>query len=303
MLERSLLTFMSVARRAFRNTWVHRLAITNWAYRSLVKLLYGGAEKEVEFRGNRYLLSTRDVSIVPSLISQEYEAFELDVFEPLLRPGMRVMDIGANIGIYAVIAGKRIGSRGRVYAFEPVCENVDFLRRNVELNALKNVDIVPAAVGNEHGRTRMQLSPNDIGTHSVAAKGANDIGSLGVRKRHLGVLLTTIDRFVEDRSFRPDVIKMDIEGYEPFAIQGAARTLRQQPILFMEFSAPHIEKYGADPVALLRRLMETYRSGYLIDERARRLVPIQRPERMRRLWNSNLLFIPERLSHLLRWRE
>jgi FkbM family methyltransferase len=302
MIERFGLAVMKVARNAFRNTWVHRLPITTWAYRSIVRLIYGDAENEVQFRGGRYVISTADVSVVPTLISQEFEAFELDLFEQFLRPGMRVMDIGANIGIYTVIAGKRVGSHGRVYAFEPVPENLAFLRRNVELNGLRNVETIPAAVGHQHGWTRMLLSPKDIGTHSVAVRGETDIDTISMsEERYLDVPLTRVDRFALDHSVQPDVIKMDIEGYEPFAIQGAVRTLRQQPILFIEFSPPHIEQYGSDPEVFLRSLVETYDSGYLIDERARRLVPIQRPERMRKLWNANLLFMPGRFTHQLQW--
>ncbi|HEX2267748.1 MAG TPA: FkbM family methyltransferase, partial [Actinomycetota bacterium] len=196
----------------------------------------------------------RDITIVPSLIDDDYETFELDVFEQVVRPGMVVLDVGANFGIYSVIAGARVGSTGRVFAFEPVPENVQYLRTNIDLNGLGNVEIVPEAVGSETGRMRIFLSPDSIGSHSASP--TNVRGTLSGQRStqgHVDVPVTTIDDFVAARSVVPDVIKMDIEGYEAFAVSGAASTLHGRPTLFMEFSASLLERCGSDPLALAHR--------------------------------------------------
>ncbi len=299
MFERTSLGVIRVARKLFRNTWVHRLPLTTRLYRYLFYTVYRGVEKEVEFRGNRYIIPTTDITIAPSLLSGDYESFELDLFEQVLRPGMTVLDIGANIGIYSINAARRI-SPGRVYAFEPVPENVSLLRRNIDLNGLDNVDVIPSAVGERDGVAPIFLA-STIGTHSLARKNALGIAGRRVSgaasgedgsSEHLDVPMTTIDQFVAERSLDVAVMKMDIEGYEGFGCAGAAETLSKRPIFFMEFSEPHIRECGYDPGALMDRLLRTYDFCYRIDERRMQLFRIRHGPEVEGLWNENLIFLP-----------
>lgn len=290
MLRRSILALIKLARRVFRNTWVHRLRITTFVYRRLFGLVNRGGMDEIGFRGLRLVLPADDISMTPTILSGEYEAFELDLFERLIKPGITMIDVGANIGIYSLIAGKRGQPTGRVFAFEPVPENLDHLHRNIQLNGLTNVDTIPAAVGDERGRTRIALSPKEFGTHAIATETYKGRG-LSAHKAYVEVPITTIDKFVNDRSIQPDVIKIDIEGYEPFAVRGGLRTLRQQPALFIEFSADLIRRYGEDPLRMLSSLVHIYDRCYVIEERHRRLVHIGEPTRIQGLWNGNLLLL------------
>ncbi|HEX2069460.1 MAG TPA: FkbM family methyltransferase [Actinomycetota bacterium] len=289
--ERLVRGLIRLARRLFRNTWLARLPITTYVYRRMFHSLYSDEDKEVRFRGHRLVVPMRDVTIAPSLIDGEYETFELDIFERIVQPGMVVFDVGANLGIYSVIAAARVGSAGRVFAFEPVPENLEYLRTNIELNGLRNVEVVPQGVGSEKGQMRIFLSPNGVGSHSAAAANVGrTLSGQRSTRGHVDVPVITIDEFAAARSVVPDVVKMDIEGYEAFAVRGAATTLERRPTLLMEFSAPLLERCGSDPIALAQLLMQIYGGSYLFDERARRLRKVERPEDLRGLWNGNLLF-------------
>jgi FkbM family methyltransferase len=301
VFERASLAVIRVCRKFLRNTWVHRLPLTERLYRQLFSHVYHGVEKEVQFRGSSYVIPTSDITIAPSLLSGEFERFELSLFEQVLRPEMTVLDIGANIGIYSINAARRIRP-GRVYAFEPVPENVSLLERNIGLNGLDNVDVVRNAVGERQGVVPIFLS-RTIGSHSLARM--NALGIVGRRPRrgtsgedwpeHLDVPMITIDQFVADRSLDVSVIKMDIEGYEGFACAGARETLSKRPVFFMEFSETLIRECGFDPKALIERLLRTYEFSYRIDERRAQLSRIGNVSEVEGLWNENLIFLPYEL--------
>lgn len=128
-----------------------------------------------------------------------------------------IIDAGANVGLYACWAAKRLSPRGRVFSFEPVPNNYDRLRRLVACLALEErVRYFPLALGSESGMLRLELV--GWGSASGAIKGRSD--------RATTVEQTTIDDFVAAHDL-PYVsfIKMDIEGMERQALSGAGRTI------------------------------------------------------------------------------
>ena len=100
-----------------------------------------------------YVLRTRDGSAFEMRggTSDRFSVFEIairrDYFSCVnIKPGDIIVDVGANIGVFSVIASKLVGSRGRVVAIEPNSETVKRLERNVALNRLNNVTVYHAAV-------------------------------------------------------------------------------------------------------------------------------------------------------------
>ena len=86
----------------------------------------------IEVQNHRMYLDTRDTGVAPHLIMNGvYEEFETQVFRSMVKPGMVVLDVGANIGYYTLIAADLVGEQGRVYAFEPHPSNYDLRVRNI----------------------------------------------------------------------------------------------------------------------------------------------------------------------------
>ena len=95
---------------------------------------------------------------------------KLDLFCVACTTAATVFDVGANIGIYSVLAARATGPHGRVVAFEPVPANIDLLRRNLESNSVtQGVHVVEAAVGSEAGELTLFLEDHSVGTHSADA--------------------------------------------------------------------------------------------------------------------------------------
>ena len=144
----------------------------------------------------------------------------------ILRKGDVVLDIGANIGYYVLLESKVVGSLGKVYAVEPVGNNVEQLRYNLKLNHATNVSVSQFAFGAKEGVGKMFISKgcnwstlNPKGVHSIV--GTED------------VKIKTVDSFLSDKQL-PKLIRMDVEGYEHEVLKGMSETLKKGVKLLIE---------------------------------------------------------------------
>jgi FkbM family methyltransferase len=154
------------------------------------------------------------------------EPEEQAILAKYLKPGGVFYDLGANIGFFAIIGAKLVGSAGRVYAFEPNPECAAQVKRNAELNGFAHVEVIEAAVSSQSGRTRLHLGSTNLSS-SIADNSADD---------GIDVALISIDDFVRDRSARgPTLVMIDVEGAEIDALRGMADTIaRHRPVILCE---------------------------------------------------------------------
>ena len=144
---------------------------------------------------------------------------EMRLLRDLVAPGATVVDVGANIGYYALLFAQLAGARGRVIAFEPEPDNLVELRLNVEANGLANAEVRPQAVGSAAGVVAFARGING----GVQAAGAADT---------VEVPMVALDEALQGRV---DAIKIDVEGYEGEVLAGARGIIeRWRPHLFVE---------------------------------------------------------------------
>ncbi len=140
-----------------------------------------------------------------------------------LSSGKVAYDIGANIGFFTIIAAREVGPQGRVIAFEPLPDNVRWLRHNADLNGFSQVDVVEAAVGAQPG------------TVSLEAGGAGVWARISETGEHAVRMLRLDDAIADGSLPPPDVVKMDIEGAEVQALEGMRDTLvNHRPTVIVE---------------------------------------------------------------------
>jgi FkbM family methyltransferase len=159
----------------------------------------------------------------PMMLARALSCYETDkhqVLRRVLQPGMTFIDIGSNKGDFALLAAKVMGDRGRVLAFEPAPANIEWLRRSVERNSYRCVEVVPCALGDSHGDAVLHLSAQS-GLHTLhdPHAGHQTVGSVSVPVRRLDDVLR--ERGID----RVDVGKIDVEGAELEVLQGASETL------------------------------------------------------------------------------
>lgn len=160
-----------------------------------------------------------------------YEPMSTRVVERLVSPGDVVFDVGANIGWFSVLMSRCVGPEGRVVAFEPTEFYGAALRRNVEENELENCEIRAVALSNETGELAIQIGESSATMHWPTP----DL----VPRREEKIRLRRLDDVVRELAIeRLDFVKVDIDGHEPFFLEGAWQTFeRHRPTLLMEVSA------------------------------------------------------------------
>ena len=157
----------------------------------------------------------------------------------LCRPGMTVIDIGANVGCHALRFAKLAGPAGRVVAFEPMAWARAKLLRNIELNKFQNVTVESVALSDSAGTREAYFRS------SWQSEEGSDPESL----KPGPVTFETLDGYAERRGLgRVDMVKLDVDGFEFRVIRGAARTLAaHKPVIIIELG-PHLLAHAGDDV-------------------------------------------------------
>jgi FkbM family methyltransferase len=170
------------------------------------------------------------VRLWPGLAILLHEPESTRAFWDAITPGMTVVDGGANMGGYSLLASRRAGVDGRVFAFEPDPNN--FARLLKQIGHLTNVQPVQKAIAASSGESRLFLDSFHAG-HTLVD------GRVGERGIPVGV--TSLDDFVRDLDLPGlDVVKLDIEGAELLAIDGMRNLLRSErrPVILCEVHPP-----------------------------------------------------------------
>lgn len=166
-------------------------------------------------RGRRWIVGSATTT---SSWVGNYEKDHADALEKLIRPGMTVYDVGANVGFYTLALSRLVGDSGRVYSFEPEARNSYMLQRHIALNQIRNVTVVQAAVGNSRS--------------IVGFAGADERGRIA-KGAPYQIPCITLDEFVANGNPLPDFFKMDIEGAEADALSAANHVLERHPKIML----------------------------------------------------------------------
>jgi FkbM family methyltransferase len=209
--------------------------------------------------GHLIHLDTRDTSLMPSLVAYGYwEAGVTRTILRLLRPGQRVVEVGANVGYYTLLFASRVGPTGSVTAFDANPRAVDLLRRTLAANGLATAArVVPMAVGDRPGRVTLHRLARQQGSSSIYAFGPEDLAAWDDEATPLEVEATSLDAFFDADRTPVDLVKIDAEGAEPAIVAGMTGLLARSPHvrLVVELIPASLRRAGHDPRAFLESLV------------------------------------------------
>ena len=191
-----------------------------------------------------------------------YEPSTTERFQSIVKPRMSVIDIGAHIGYYTLLAAKLVGESGKVYAFEPEPDNYSILTSNILANNYENIIATQSAVSDQIGSTHIYLTALDSGRHSIYRHGLPELGVAQVNT-------TTLDSFLGLEGWpHIDVMKMDVEGAEIAVFNGMSELMERCPNLqlLVEFNPSLLKNSGSKPQEFLLRLLEDSWDIEIIDE-------------------------------------
>ncbi|MBF0424952.1 MAG: FkbM family methyltransferase [Magnetococcales bacterium] len=185
----------------------------------------------------------RRVCVTPGS-ALKYWRFDLGKIDPDLlrlvrvhvRPGAKVWDIGANVGLFAFAAAGVVGPEGRVVAIEPDTRLVEIMRKSLRLpeNIFLRLDVLPVSVAGALGVGYFHIAARGrSANHLAVALGSSQAGGVSVS---YPVVTLTLDWLLEQYG-PPDLVKIDVEGAEHLVLEGGKRLLGEaRPIILCEVS-------------------------------------------------------------------
>ncbi|HET6511200.1 MAG TPA: FkbM family methyltransferase [Candidatus Kapabacteria bacterium] len=220
------------------------------------------------------------------LMYREYEPNMTRVVNALIKPGMSIWNIGANLGYYTVLAA-RLSRGGRVTAFEPHPQNASRLRHNVRMNGLSNATVVEAALAAEGGSLTFYESESNTGDHRITAEGD---------RRGITVSALDASQAIEEYG-SPQVIIMDVQGAEGVILRSLAPAMTaSHPVLIFEFWPDGLASSGSSAQEVEDLLHALEYQVWRIDEYRSMLLRVE-PGRIGRGMKAgeetNLLALPK----------
>lgn len=269
-MKKTLFKFFQFVVKKFSGTGVGKIPGSMAVYGFIFRTTKPHGIALITCRGNKMYIPADDTSLAPGLLAKGvYEPFETELLEKLIKKDMTVVNIGANIGYYALIAANRVGQNGKVYAFEPEPNNYKFLVRNIEINGYKNIAPIQAAVSDKKGILKLFLDRSNVGNPSLAEQ--NIVEKNGFVK----IETNSLDNFIEkyDKDLKVDVLIMDTQGAEGLILDGAKKILGRNRglLIVMEFWPYGLHNMGTDAIGLLKKVEDLGFKIEVIEEENKRI--------------------------------
>lgn len=207
-----------------------------------------------EIFGFRVELDLRE-NIQWMIWTRSFEPVETKWVRAFLKPGMRFVDVGSNVGYFSLLASSLVGSSGKVFAFEPS----DIARRTLESavrnNGIKNIEISPCGLGDEKIVRRLYDAPDSTHSPSFVATEGDLIGSCEI--------VTYDDWAASSGVGVADLVKIDVEGFEPNVLRGMRESMKAGKVraILIEASPGWLNLNQSSPDELLELLKS---SGYQV---------------------------------------
>ena len=237
--------------------------IRSLARTALARVRARDGEVIVPIQGSRMILRLDDPGLSSELIRYRIREREhTALIQQEIEPGMVGVDIGANLGYYALMEARLVGPTGRVLAIEPVPGNYDILTRNVALNGYSQVTSLQIAISDTTGSQEMWILPQSNWSNLIS----RDDETLSSRfrqrlertdaTRRVTVPTVTLDDLLEEHGIEEiSFVRMDLEGFEIRVTRGMQRTLREATQVLKLFIEVHNTSF-ADPLGTIGPWME-----------------------------------------------
>ncbi len=250
-----------------------RFPAIRWSRDRIVKTLAheGSCIKfDTEYGFKMFLPASYVGMIIMALDGVLFHPTLVDIATKAIRPGDIVIDGGSNVGFFALLAGRLLHGKGRVFAFEPDPESFELLRKNVECNGLLSVtEMAELALTNSNGSFDFSVAVDEPMLSGLLARPDVRGKTIRVRGMRLDDYLKALGQS------HVDVIKLDLEGAEPEALSGMSETLRSARLLIFEVNEPQLKAVNVDPLMLVSQTAESgsFDTIAFIDEKNNRICP------------------------------
>lgn len=191
-------------------------------------------EETIEVNGYKITVMPNDLLGTSSelRVFKSHEPVTTQLISRELEQGMTCLDIGGNIGYYALLESKIVGKTGKVIAIEPSPENVRYLEKNLKLQNSSNIEVLNIAAGDKDGNLKFLIYEDAANSCMVIPEGQES----KYPGKVIQVPVKRIDSLLQEIPLeRLDLVRMDVEGYEFHIFEGMLNTIRKfKPIIQLE---------------------------------------------------------------------
>lgn len=273
-MKKFLLTIFKSTSDFLKNTGIYKIIPFRSKLYNLIFQKVWPYGDILEIQGSKMYVNVRDDNLAMRKTFQAYainrvhEETTTNLFKKTVKNGDIVVDLGANIGYFTLLAAKLVGKEGRIYAFEPETKNYNYLSKNIRLNNYNNVLAIKKAVSDKNGKTKLYICEQDTGHHTINQYEGikNYKPNIETKENFVEIETVTLDDFLEDKEKAVDIIKMDVEGAEMLALSGMDGLIRKSEKLkmFIEFFPLLIKSMGDSPEDFINKLLNNYRFSMFI---------------------------------------
>lgn len=225
---------------------------------------YKGEELPVSMDGFVLTIPRR---FATHFVFRDYEPLTTRTFLNALKPGMTVVDVGAHVGYFTLLAAKLVGPTGKVHAVEPSRDNLKVLTMNVNSNGFHNVQIHPFAAGSDSRSRMFRLTESSDSHGFYPHPNTLTIRTVDIEQR-------PVDEIV---SGHVHAIKIDVEGAEIEVLGGMSEILRRNDtlLLWVEWFPEGMRSAGRNPEQLPEIVrLQGFTDISVIDEKADRILSL-----------------------------
>ena len=242
----------------FYFTGVSKIKIFFNIIKVLFLLLIGKRFVQRDFFGKKIILDFKTHGLSKFVyIYGIREILDTQLIQQEIKGDMHVLDAGANIGYYAILEASLLSEQGKVYAFEPDARNVEVLKKNIALNNYsEKIKVYPYAVSDKDEMKKFQLYKESNINSFV--KNAKKVKS---ERETVEMKCVKLDSFPEID--KVDFIRMDIEAYECYLLDGAMEFLKRKNKIKLLIEL-HPEVYNENELNFINRLEKLKQLGFKV---------------------------------------
>jgi FkbM family methyltransferase len=230
--------------------------------------------KKIEITDNTVIITSRNRGINIKVLKGDLrnhpleilnfldvEKEELQMMENLVKDGDNFYDIGANIGWHSM--NLALSNRTlNIFSFEPVPSTYNSLVENIKLNSISNIYTFNEGLSKTSGFSDFYFNKSITGNSSLK----NLTGDSDVEKIRCKFL--TLDEHSSESKFKPNFIKIDVEGAELLVLEGGINTINKyKPVIFAEILRKFSEKFGYDPNLIFQLLADLGYNAYTLNSK------------------------------------
>ncbi|MFW9929363.1 MAG: FkbM family methyltransferase [Candidatus Thorarchaeota archaeon] len=227
--------------------------LKHYGYRIIKNSHVNPNESVIMVNGCKMIMIPNDPGISTELsIFKSHEPLNTKIISKILKKGMTCIDIGGNIGYYVLLERQLVGDKGKIIAIEPLQQNFQYLKKNIQLQNFENISTFNFACGDKDGKAVFFINKKSNGCKVIAEGEVPPDPSLGTLSE---ISVKMLDTLVEELKLDSvDFVRMDAEGYELHILKGLMKTLKKfKPIISIEL---HKRQLGIDGTKEFFKLMK-----------------------------------------------